>query len=137
MGTLPGPSVQPTGGFAGSTCPPGTIRGPLGTCVNLPFTGAPGAGVTTQGGTGVTFTGPTQGVQPVGGRPPAGYHWNRQGYFTKSQGWIPEGTKLVKNRRRNPLNPKAASRAIARLDSAKNAVKTLNRVTIRKRSCCK
>lgn len=127
---VPGPT-----GFTGA-CPPGTIRGPLGTCVNLPFGGAPGTGITTQGGTGVTFTGPTQ-VQAQGGKPPSGYHWNRQGYFTKSQGWIPEGTKLVKNRRKNPLNPKAASRAIARLESAKNASRALSRVTIRKKSCCK
>ena len=101
--------------------------------------GAPGAGITHSSGPGVTVSGFGNGgaVAPVGGKPPAGYHWNRQGYFTKSEGWIPEGTKLVKNRRRNPLNPKAASRAIARLESAKNATKTLSRVTIRKKSCCK
>jgi hypothetical protein len=43
----------------------------------------------------------------------------------------------VKNRRRNPLNPKAASRAISRLESAKRAVKDLGRVSIRKRTTCK
>lgn len=50
---------------------------------------------------------------------PSGYHPNKSGYFTKSEGYIPKGTKCVKNRRRNPANPRALDRAMGRLNSAK------------------
>lgn len=50
---------------------------------------------------------------------PSGYHPNKSGYYTHSEGWIPEGTKCVKNRRRNPANPRALDRAMGRLNSAK------------------
>jgi hypothetical protein len=74
---------------------------------------------------------------PAGNKAPGGYHWNKSDYFLRDGTFVPAGTKLVKNRRRNPLNPKAASRAISRLESAKRAVKDLGRVSIRKRTTCK
>jgi len=64
-----------------------------------------------------------------------GYHANKSGYFTKRQGWIAPGTVCVKNRRRNPLNPRALSRSIARISSAKNAAKFLGRVSVREPGC--
>ncbi|GAG96208.1 unnamed protein product, partial [marine sediment metagenome] len=45
--------------------------------------------------------------------------------------------KQVKNRRRNPLNPRALDRSLSRITSAKRASKKLSRVTIRKASCHK
>jgi len=69
------------------------------------------------------------------GKAPSGYHYNKTSYFLKDGTFVPEGTKLVKNRRRNPLNPRAASRAISRLESAKKAVKRLDRITVKCRRC--
>jgi hypothetical protein len=66
-----------------------------------------------------------------------GYHWNKSGYFLKSGEWVPKGSRQVKNRRRNPLNPRALDRSISRITSAKRASKKLSRVTIRKATSCK
>jgi hypothetical protein len=63
----------------------------------------------------------------------AGYHYNRTGYFTKRYGWIEKGTVCVKNRRRNPLNPRALSKALSRLTSAKRAVNVLDRIEVKPR----
>lgn len=70
------------------------------------------------------------GFQPAGGCP-AGFHPNKGGYFTQAEGFVPKGTKCVKNRRRNPLNPRALDRAIGRITSAKRASAKLGRITIR------
>ena len=66
-----------------------------------------------------------------------GYHWNKAGYFLKDGSWIAKGTKEVRNRRRNPLNPRALDRSISRITSAKRASKKLSRITVRKASACK
>ncbi len=66
---------------------------------------------------------------------PSGFHPNKSAYFLRDGTFVPAGSKCVKNRRRNPLNPKAASRAISRIKSAKNAASMLSNVTIRKKSC--
>ena len=71
-------------------------------------------------------------VQNGGGPPGPGYHINKSDYFLKDGTFIPKGSMWVKNRRRNPLNPRALSRAMSRLTSAKNAAKALGRITIRK-----
>jgi len=63
---------------------------------------------------------------------PKGFHPNKSDYCTKAEGWIAEGTRCVRDRRRNPLNPGAASKAISRISAAKRATKALGRVTIRK-----
>lgn len=69
---------------------------------------------------------------------PQGYHPNKSGYYRRSPAgsvlYIPPGHACVKNRRRNPLNPRAMDRAIGRLSSAKKAAKKLGRITIRE-SC--
>lgn len=66
---------------------------------------------------------------------PSGYHPNKSDYFLKDGTFVPKGSKCVKNRRKNPLNPKAASRAISRLEQAKRAVKRLDRVNIKCKKC--
>lgn len=53
-------------------------------------------------------------------------HLNRSGYFTKA-GYVAPGTKCVANRRRNPLNPRALSRAMSRVHGAQKAIKALVR----------
>ena len=75
--------------------------------------------------------------QRAGRASSAGYHWNKSGYFLKDGSWIAAGTKEVKNRRRNSLNPRALDRALSRVTSAKRASKKLGRVTIRKAASCK
>jgi len=62
---------------------------------------------------------------------PQGYHPNKSGYYTQ-EGYIEEGSRCVKNRRRNALNPRALTRAVGRIKSAKTASKILGRITIRK-----
>ena len=56
---------------------------------------------------------------------PAGCHPNKSDYFLKGGSFIPRGTRCVRNRRRNPLNPRALDRAISRIGSAQNAVARL------------
>lgn len=50
---------------------------------------------------------------------PGGFHPNKSSYFLSDGTFIPEGSKCVKNRRRNPMNPRALDRAIGRLEGAK------------------
>jgi hypothetical protein len=55
----------------------------------------------------------------------AGFHPNKSGYFTMSEGYVAPGTKCVRNRRRNPLNPRALDRAESRIAGAGNAIRSL------------
>jgi hypothetical protein len=66
-----------------------------------------------------------------GGPAPSGFHWNKSDYFLMDGTFVPKGTKLVKNRRRNSLNPRALDRAMGRVTGAKKAAKKLSRITIR------
>ena len=63
---------------------------------------------------------------------PVGFHPNKSGHWT-SQGFVPKGSICVRNRRRNPLNPRALDRAMSRITSAKKASQKLSRITIRKK----
>jgi len=54
-----------------------------------------------------------------GGPPPSGYHLNKADYFLRDGTFVPKGTRYVKNRRRDPLNPRALRNAIARVDAGK------------------
>jgi hypothetical protein len=71
---------------------------------------------------------------------PQGMHPNKSSYFRTSPGgtviFHPPGTNCVKNRRRNPLNPRAFDRALGRVSSAKRFGEKLGRVTIRKKCSC-
>lgn len=55
------------------------------------------------------------------GLPPAGYHWNKAGYYVQDPSdpmrglYVPPGSRAVRNRRRNPFNPRALDRATARI----------------------
>ncbi|MGH7510995.1 MAG: hypothetical protein ACREMZ_16275 [Gemmatimonadales bacterium] len=57
----------------------------------------------------------------------SGYHRNKSGYYSQRYGWVPAGSVCVKNRRRNPLNPRAASRAMSRLTSARKATRSIQK----------
>lgn len=48
-----------------------------------------------------------------------GYHLNKSDYFLKDGTYVPKGSRWVKNRRRDPLNPRALRRAISRIDAGK------------------
>jgi len=65
--------------------------------------------------------------------PVQGYHWNKSGYFLLSGEYVFPGTKMVKNRRRNPANPRATSNAITRIKGAKRYAKSLSSISIRKK----
>lgn len=75
------------------------------------------------------------------GPPGPGYHQNKSGYYRRSPAgqvvYVPPRSVWVRNRRRNPLNPRALDRALGRVSSAKNASKRLSSVTIRKVCSCK
>lgn len=61
-----------------------------------------------------------------------GYHLNKSEYFHKRlQMVVQPGTACVKNRRMNPLNPRAASRAMRRLDGFSRATKSVERMMIK------
>lgn len=75
------------------------------------------------------------------GPPGPGYHLNKGGYYRRTPAgsvvYVPAETVWVRNRRRNPLNPRALDRALGRVTSAKAASKKLSRVTVRKSCGCK
>jgi hypothetical protein len=50
---------------------------------------------------------------------PAGFHPNKSDYFLRDGTFVAEGTRCVKNRRRDPLNPRALRSAIGRIDAGK------------------
>lgn len=71
----------------------------------------------------------TNGVNGVG---PKGFHLNKSSYFLKDGTFIDKGTMFVKNRRRNPLNPRALRNAIGRVDAGKIWQGKLNEITTAK-----
>ncbi len=66
---------------------------------------------------------------------PSGHRPNKTSYFLNDGTFIEVGTRCVKNRKRNPLNPRALSKAMGRLTSAKLASKAMGRISIRKNKC--
>lgn len=131
-----------SGGALGSTIE-GAFGGSKPPTMRVPGGGSlvpQGPGTTTTRTTGplpwqtktVTTTPTPQAVNGATIGCPSGYHPNKSGYFTKSEGWIPKGTKCVKNRRRNPANPRALDRAIGRLNSAKRLQSKLSGFSTRK-----
>lgn len=105
-------------------CPPGTTR--VGNkCLDL-------QDILPGGEPFATPAGPAPGMQIAC---PSGFHPNKSEYFLKDGTFVPKGSRCVKNRRRNPLNPRALDRAISRIQSAKKASKKISRVTVRKKKC--
>lgn len=109
---------------------PGPGRGRRPPAINPPFGGPPGVGVGIPGLFGRARAGvgeQLQVPQTRNGAPPAGmklacpsgFRPNKTSYFLKDGTFVPEGSKCVKIRRRNPMNPKALDRAISRMNSAK------------------
>jgi len=96
--------------------------------------GTPPGAPTAGGGAARFFPG---GETGIGTGCASGFHPNKSAYFLKNGTFVEAGSRCVKNRRRNPLNPRAASRAISRLESAKKAVTRINRITIRCPRCVK
>jgi len=64
---------------------------------------------------------------------PRGYRLNKSSYFLKSGQFIPEGTRLVKVRRRNFANGRALRRSIGRVQGFERLVKG-SRKSLRKLS---
>lgn len=127
---LPGPFVAQGPGMPPAP-PQGQIRiGPV--TIDPLGTGAPGMGVAL--GPQI-MTAPTQNGAAVA-VPPSGFHLNKSGYFLKDGTYVPPRSRFVKNRRRNPLNPRALSRALSRLDSAKKAATVMQRFSVRKPKKC-
>jgi len=62
-----------------------------------------------------------------------GYRANRSGYWLQGGQYVEPGTVCVRKRRMNPLNPRALSRAMRRIESAKRATSVLSRISIRKK----
>lgn len=62
-----------------------------------------------------------------------GYHVNKTTYRTLDGTLVQAGTKCVKNRRRNALNPRALSRAVSRVAAAKKYATMLDRIEIKPR----
>lgn len=93
--------------------PPQIAAPPRG--VNLPFRGARGAGVPSP--VGRISVGEVQAGTKIAC--PSGFHANKSDYFLRDGTYVPKGSKCVKNRRRNPMNPRALDRAIGRMNSAK------------------
>lgn len=101
MGAFPGmPTLMPTPNYAPENVPVSTSSGP---------------------GTAVARCAPS------------GYHLNKSGYWANEShllpgaSWVAPGTKMVRNRKRNPYNPKAASRAMSRLAALSAGMKSLER----------
>lgn len=82
-------------------------------------------------GAGVFRDAPSQnGACPTSA---GGYHLNKSDYFLKSGEFVPKESRWVKNRKRNPANARATSRAISRVVGAKRYAKSLSRVSVRKK----
>lgn len=143
----------PGASTAGSTPPimPVSVAGQAmpGTGIQVQFPTLPVIG---GGGGGVAigrFTGGAAGGTPVAVAPNGkvcelkGFHLNKSAYyrhrsrvFGVDAELVQPGQVCVRNRRMNPLNPRALSRAMTRIASAKRAASFLGRVTIRKRKGC-
>lgn len=119
------------GGVLTRTAQPGNAL-LAGTLQTNPFSGVKLGPIqigTSKPGVGLAPTG--QGVTgPLVGTPSStpctsGYHFNKSRYYSTRYGVVEKGTVCVKNRRRNPLNPRALSRAMSRVKSAQKAVRCL------------
>lgn len=137
----PGPVLMPN---TPAALPGGVSRygGPMVYNTQMSLQGPGQAVVPKPGFTGMMqrmIPGGSTGLMVQGGPPQgasmSGYHLNKSDYFLRDGSFIPAGTKWVKNRRRNALNPRALSRSMSRITSAKKAATALGRISIRKKSC--
>lgn len=113
-----------------SAAPKLPVPGPGGGVATLPGEGylAPNGG---QGTAVIPAAGGGQVITDVNaaGCCPAGYHPNKSAYYRKTPGgsivYHPKGSVCVRNRRRNPLNPRALSRSMSRVAGATKAIRKL------------
>lgn len=128
--SLPG-TGRPTGIAAGLQLPGGGAIG-FGA-------GAPDVGINAGSVGGAGYYGPGTAVAL---RPKAG-HLNKTAYFLKDGTYVPAGSKMVPNRRMNPLNPHSLSKSIRRVAGFAHATKSIRsqigkvatQVAPRKHSC--
>jgi hypothetical protein len=132
-----GPVGMVLGGVSGIAGRTSVGAAKLGRSVGSPVPGVGGGGFQMGGGVSAGGFSMGGGISAGGGAAPGtalacltGHHVNRSGYYAHG-GYVPAGTACVKNRRMNPLNPRALSRAMRRITSAKRAASVLNRITIR------
>jgi len=125
-----GPEV-PFKRLADRACPPGSERYGRAQCIaSRPIPG-PVAAIQRAipfGATGMMGAQAVNGVMDM-----SGYHPNKSSYFLMSGEFVPAGSRMVKNRKRNPANARATSRAISRIGGAKRYAKSLGRISIRKK----
>ncbi len=85
--------------------------------------GGPGQQVRAFGTPGIQA--PAGAVAEAGIGCPSGYHPNKSDYFLKDGSYVPKGSRCVKNRRRNPMNARALSSAVTRINGGKRFQHTL------------
>lgn len=147
FGGGPGPTTVgaggSTGGGAGGT---GTATGGCVTLLGQTICGGgsvgAGSGFSTGGGTGISLPGGGTTVGAPATLPPVvasapgtalvqrGYHLNRRGYYTH-HGYVAPHSKQVRNRRRNPLNPRALSHSLHRLVGFQRASSKIEKHLVR------
>lgn len=120
-GAIKGSGGGPKPAVAAPSFMPGS--GPMAVVPSPGFGGAVARAI-PGGKTGYQVAAPS-----TNGGPPRGYRLNKSGYFTKDGVWHDPGTKYVKVRRRNSMNPRALSRAMARLEGAKGIQRKLSGFT--------
>jgi hypothetical protein len=59
----------------------------------------------------------------------SGFRPNKTSYFLKDGSFIEAGTRCVKRRQRNPMNPRALSRAIGRIDAGKRFQNRMSQIS--------
>ena len=123
-GLIPGqqPAALPAGpGLPGVSAFTGIRPISLQTAAQIPTRGVVGA-------IQRAVPGGATGMEGCGG----GYRANKSGYYVQGGQYVAPGTVCVKRRRMNPLNPRALSKAMRRIESAKRATKVLGRISIKK-----
>ena len=129
-------------GFLGGG-PVGAVAGVLagGGGRRRPAIAPPGLAVVPSPGTGARIARFVPGgrtgleVAPAAGMRiacPAGHHANKSDYWLMDGTFVTKGSRCVRNRRRNPMNPRALSRAIGRVDAGKALQGKLAEITTKK-----
>jgi hypothetical protein len=135
FGTFADPNAPTDDGSDGSGIPTGVYGNDPSQSAQSPM-GVMGAAAPSYTGTALARSIPVTSVKVA----PRGYHLNKHGYWSRlwsGSNWIGSfhgpGTMYVRNRRRNPLNPRALHRSISRLISAKHAVHKLGILEVPRR----
>lgn len=113
------------GGKPAPQPPPGGPFGPYGVTGGITIGGPNGIGI----GGRIAPTGYGPGTVPAGtaGGAPRGYHLNKHALpACKSHGAVPARSIYVRNRRMNPLNPRALRKALHREKAARKIMSKLH-----------